>query len=552
MESNNYGIKVQKIVDDIQRIAGKSEWENENDDVVELWYDEVCYQIDKESNLVSAFVSFGYLELNLDKADKSFYDDEEVKQGEETGLFESICTIFFKSNSLNYTAHVWDDGCIMCQGEVIRVGFFMEFYSSRLIEEFIGIYNNYKAFIRKSTKVDMIKFILRKVCSKYDIKIKDGNVFKIADGVVEFNERIIRRNNVNEYYKGRKFFLCKVKDENFVTDITPVNIFIEACNIIKPFEEISLYIEERPLFGTYELNIISSHMTLNIPVNLDVEAICCGIEEKMVSENERYFIPFASEKFAENYYRRYAQQFIGDGIHIITEGTTDWKHMKRYWEQYEKENWNIVFHEFEPTESKKENVTKQDMGNDRLMKLCLTYSKMDLDKTLIFVFDRDVESVTRKMSGDKNMYKSWGNGVYSIVLPVPKHREKTPEICIEHYYSDEEIQTSYVCKDGKIRRLYIANEFDIYGRNIEKGLLCLNTKKCAKKDISIIDASDKVISMNEKDTINYALSKYEFAEKAKINRNMPSYEAFKLLFNVIKMVSIVSQLEKKNKSTHRQ
>ena len=33
------------------------------------------------------------------------------------------------------------------------------------------------------------------------------------------------------------------------------------------------------------------------------------------------------------------------------------------------------------------------------------------------------------------------NKVFSFVLPVPKNRKNTPNICIEHLYSDEEIKT---------------------------------------------------------------------------------------------------------------
>lgn len=62
-------------------------------------------------------------------------------------------------------------------------------------------------------------------------------------------------------------------------------------------------------------------------------------------------------------------------------------------------------------------------------------------------------------------FKDWGNNIFSFVLPVPKHRRSTPEICIEHYYTDEEIKTLVKIEDGSQRRLYIVQKNDKFVAN---------------------------------------------------------------------------------------
>ena len=121
---------------------------------------------------------------------------------------------------------------------------------------------------------------------------------------------------------------------------------------------------------------------------------------------------------------------------------------------------------------------------------------------------------------------------------MPAHRITTPEICIEHYYSDDEIKTFYTCADGKERRLFLGNDFDKYGRNINNGLLCVKRSLCGPDSIKVIDGSSdtRVISVNKKSDANYALSKQEFAARSVIRKNSETYNAFQEVFNIIQTI----------------
>lgn len=106
-------------------------------------------------------------------------------------------------------------------------------------------------------------------------------------------------------------------------------------------------------------------------------------------------------------------------------------------------------------------------------------------------------------------------GLFPIVLPIPEYRISTPRICIEHYYSDSEIKTEFMCADRIKRRLYMGNEFDQYGRAINLDRFCVNREACGSGSIRIISGSGKrerVISLTKNDGKNYALSKALFVE----------------------------------------
>ena len=134
---------------------------------------------------------------------------------------------------------------------------------------------------------------------------------------------------------------------------------------------------------------------------------------------------------------------------------------------------------------------------------------------MIFIADRDVSAVTKALDGN-NDYKKWSEQVYSFCIPVPTFREETPQICIEHLYTDDEIKQEVTLNDGITRRIFMGNEFNKEGFSVSGNhFYCKNKDCCGEGRIDIIDGSDKkkvLIPWNENDNINYALSKMDFAE----------------------------------------
>ena len=233
---------------------------------------------------------------------------------------------------------------------------------------------------------------------------------------------------------------------------------------------------------------------------------------------------------------------------IITEGATDWKHMLAAYNKLSKmdkykevfNNLDFEFFKYETKNSNKNTENKIDMGNAALSTMCESYSKIPNNRRMIFIADCDDDRTNKKMSLHGVKYKTWGNNVFSFILPVPDFRKDTPKICIEHLYSDDEIKTEY--KEGDIpRRLYLGNEFNSNGYMTKEDKCCENRKLCGSDKISIIDGSsgDRVINPKKNNSPNFALSKMDFAEcilEKKFGFENFDFSNFVPIFEIIKEI----------------
>ena len=208
---------------------------------------------------------------------------------------------------------------------------------------------------------------------------------------------------------------------------------------------------------------------------------------------------------------------------IITEGATDWKHLKAAYSKLLDDprcsEWlstlDFDFLEYEPKNSTSQNCYKLEMSGSQLQTMCEQYSLMQQPRKMIFIADSDVEKVQKALSEKDVAYKSWGNSVYSIVLPLPLHRPnaKISEICIEHYYTDDQIKMELEI-DGVKRRLFMGCEFDSDGVSLDATMFCNERNSCGEGKLRIIDGHEKsprVYRIDDKNKTNIALSKMKFA-----------------------------------------
>lgn len=231
---------------------------------------------------------------------------------------------------------------------------------------------------------------------------------------------------------------------------------------------------------------------------------------------------------------------------VITEGATDWKHMKTAYSFLKGNESNaeifngleFEFFEYEPANSKVQAEHKLEMGNTTLTSICENYAKLPQNVRYIFIADRDVDFTNKKMGSPTEPYKRWSQDVYSFIIPVPDSRKDTPNICIEHLYSDDEIKTDVVCDDGESRRLYMGNEFDKHGHSMSLGLFCERKDLCGPNKINIIEGSqgDKIFSFDAEDTKNYALSKMKFSEFVNKHPEKFNFDNFIEIFKIIKQI----------------
>lgn len=215
---------------------------------------------------------------------------------------------------------------------------------------------------------------------------------------------------------------------------------------------------------------------------------------------------------------------------IITEGKTDWIHLKNAFyklkEQGRYKELELDFLEFD-----------YDMGEGELVKIKNAVSKIPNPYKTILIADRDTNTSDIEKFEEKDSFKDWKNNVYTFRIPIPKHRKQTPKISIEHYYTDEEIKMEFTCNDNINRRLFMANEFNKNTGDFLGEENFRTNKIKVENGIEIFDGSEKCRVTKFKDTqqINYGLSKKDFAENITKQDNI-NYESFSLIFDIIEKI----------------
>jgi len=205
---------------------------------------------------------------------------------------------------------------------------------------------------------------------------------------------------------------------------------------------------------------------------------------------------------------------------IITEGKTDWKHIKKALERL-KDNGlytdlDIQFLEYED----------MNMGDGELDRMVQTYSKIEQTKKHIFMFDRDNNTYVKKYA--KEEFNNHENNVYSFC--IPKISNELDGICIEFYYKKEELITF----DQDEKRIFLGDEFLDNG-NSKCGKYV--TEKRKAKALDILDRDKKVYLKSDNEwNNNIALSKNAFTNN--VINDVDGFsnfdiEYFKLIFDVI-------------------
>ncbi|HEY9605767.1 MAG TPA: reverse transcriptase domain-containing protein, partial [Allocoleopsis sp.] len=214
-------------------------------------------------------------------------------------------------------------------------------------------------------------------------------------------------------------------------------------------------------------------------------------------------------------------------ISVWTEGKTDIKHLKAAL-RYLNNNGRTFNYEIEF----KEDLDEQKQGSSELLKMCEQYCKSKHVQPIIAIFDRDEMNIIPKVHDEARGFKSWKNGVYSFALPIPQHRKKVKDLCIELYYRDFEIQR----KDSEGRRLFLSNEFSSRSGRHQVLDLTTDRNKIKSEQIKIIDSDvfdreDKNVALSKNSFADYILwgeegfNDFDFEE---------FYEVFKTIDNILK------------------
>lgn len=186
-------------------------------------------------------------------------------------------------------------------------------------------------------------------------------------------------------------------------------------------------------------------------------------------------------------------------IIVVTEGKTDWKHLRHALGKFQGDNefteLDIDFYE-----------TPKNMGDGELKKLFGSLEKFPPTFPVICLFDRDQKNIVRDFTDNDEGYVISGK-VAATCLVVPEHRSDTPDISIEHLYSDDALATSL---EGTEKRLRYRHE--IAFKSDKKTAFITDTPDV--KSIEIYDSN--VVELAKQDGTqkgNLAISKSVFADE---------------------------------------
>ncbi len=210
---------------------------------------------------------------------------------------------------------------------------------------------------------------------------------------------------------------------------------------------------------------------------------------------------------------------------IITEGKTDWKHLKKALSLFQSkdEYLNVDVNIFE---------YGSDMGDSTLYNLLKNISKLPAANKIIGIFDSD-EDHGKKISEKTDGIEEFGNNVFAMSIAKPSYRENMNGISIEFLYENSDLKTP----DSNGRRIYISDEFNINGRLKADPTIGLKNvdkfKKCIESDFSKIIDSDVISYTGE----SKALSKEDFANNI-LNGifNSVSFDGFRPTFERLRII----------------
>lgn len=210
---------------------------------------------------------------------------------------------------------------------------------------------------------------------------------------------------------------------------------------------------------------------------------------------------------------------------ILTEGKTDWKHIKHALKQLQEQgeylDIDVVFDEYET-----------DRGDAKLQSMSTALSQFPNSQKIIAIYDTDKDMV--KLA-DGELFKRSGNNVYE--LPIPNPQGYGCGISIEMMYPEVDIKRV----DVNGRRLFLTSEFNLKTGALLDGMKEKNCHNNALKDadkrgiIKIIDQEVYDVTSG----IDCALSKEAYAmyilKENEAYRDV-DISGFRMLFDTIRLI----------------
>ena len=219
--------------------------------------------------------------------------------------------------------------------------------------------------------------------------------------------------------------------------------------------------------------------------------------------------------------RKRYKEVVGKII-ILAEGKTDLKHIKFAFEQLNLDS--EVLHRIDYYDFGNENTLGEELD-----KLLVKLSNIPRDNIVIGIFDRDKH--VREPDAGKS-YIAMKNNVFRFNIPALENSERELEskICIEHYYSNAEIETP-----TDFGHLYMAKDFNKFGLSSDGNWIFQKfSQNRSLTPISIIDSANSHLQRASDEA--RIISKDDFADYVINHPTEFNFDNFKKIFDVISAI----------------
>ncbi len=188
--------------------------------------------------------------------------------------------------------------------------------------------------------------------------------------------------------------------------------------------------------------------------DMDRNGCRCEVESNDLYQEVYQMMVAENNRFADKYKELRSQIESDNKPLIITEGKTDWKHIKAAMKALNITDIDVAFHEYEGT-----------IGDKNLMQMLKDFVCLNSPRKIIGIFDRDNDSFLKDNPEIRdNEFHSLGANVYAFAIPVANEELYGSYTSIEHYYIKEDL----LKEDVNGRRLFLGSEFFESGNSKDK------------------------------------------------------------------------------------
>lgn len=194
------------------------------------------------------------------------------------------------------------------------------------------------------------------------------------------------------------------------------------------------------------LGLAENNQTIKSAIfDMDRNGCRCEVENNDLYQEVYQMMVAENDRFADKYKELRNQIESDNKPLIITEGKTDWKHIKAAIKALNITDIDVAFYEYEGT-----------IGDKNLMQMLKDFVCLNSSRKIIGIFDRDNDSFLKDNPEVRdNEFHSLGANVYALAIPVANEELYGSYTSIEHYYVKDDL----LKEDVNGRRLFLGSEF---------------------------------------------------------------------------------------------